>query len=58
MLTSSVSGSPASAEAAEAQRAATVLKKTQDVEKQTAESLVQLVKQAPPAAPGRIDAYA
>lgn len=58
MSVSSVSGSSASAEATEAQRAAAVIKKTRDVEKQTAEALVQLVKQAPTAAPGRIDTYA
>ena len=58
MSVSAVSGSSASSEAADLQRAAAVMKKTRDVEKQTADSLVQLVKQAPPAAPGRIDTYA
>lgn len=34
------------------------MKKTKDVEQQTAESLVELVKQAPKSTPGRIDTYA
>jgi hypothetical protein len=34
------------------------MKKTREVEKQTAEALIELVKRAPAVAPGRIDTYA
>lgn len=34
------------------------MKKTQDVSKAVGQSLVELVKAAPSAAPGRIDTYA
>jgi hypothetical protein len=47
-----------SAAALEAQREIAVLKKHQDVAKDVGQSMVELVKQAAPAAPGRISAYA
>jgi len=42
----------------EIQREALVMKKHQDVAKDVGQSLVELVKNAPTAAPGRIDTYA
>jgi hypothetical protein len=47
-----------SAATREVQRDVLVLKKQQDVAKDIASSLVELVKDAPPPAPGRIDTYA
>ena len=47
-----------SAATREVEREVLVIKKTQDVEKQIAESLIDLVKDAPAPAPGRIDSYA
>lgn len=53
MSVNSVSSSPA---VLAAEREVLVLKKAQDVSKDVAQSLVDLVKAAP--APGRIDTYA
>ena len=47
-----------SAATREVQREVLVLKKQQDVAKDIASSLIELVKDAPRAAPGRIDVYA
>lgn len=47
-----------SAAAREVQREALVMKKQQDVAKDVAQSLVELVKEAPKPAPGRVDTYA
>ena len=47
-----------SATTREAQREVLVLKKQQDVAKDVANSLIELVKDAPAPAPGRIDTYA
>jgi hypothetical protein len=56
MSISAVSGqNPASREV---ERTVAILKKTRDVEKATADSLTQLVKDAGPGPSGRIDAYA
>ena len=46
------------AESREIQREALVMKKQQDVAKDVAQSLVELVKEAPKPAPGRVDSYA
>lgn len=56
MSVSAASGT--TAQALENERAVSVMKKTRDVEKQTAESLIELVKQAPTAASGRLSVYA
>ena len=48
----------ASAATREIQREILVLKKQQDVEKDVASALIELVKDAPKPAPGRIDTYA
>jgi len=48
----------ASAATREIQREVLVLKKQQDVAKDVASSLIELVKDAPTPAPGRIDTYA
>ena len=56
MSISSVSGS--SAASREVERTVAVLKKTKDVEKATADSLTQLVKDAGPKPSGLIDTYA
>lgn len=56
MSISSVSGN--SAASREVERTVAVLKKTKDVEKATADSLTQLVKDAGPKPSGRIDTYA
>lgn len=55
MSVESISNTAASREI---QREALVLKKQQDVAKEVAQSLVELVKDAPKPAPGRIDTYA
>ncbi len=55
MTTSAISNNAASREI---QREALVMKKQQDVAKDVAQSLVELVKEAPKPAPGRVDAYA
>jgi hypothetical protein len=47
-----------SAATREVQREVLVLKKQQDVAKDIASSVVELVKDAPASAPGRIDTYA
>ncbi len=47
-----------SAATREVQREILVLKKQQDVAKDVAASLIELVKDAPKAPPGRIDTYA
>lgn len=62
MSVSSV-GSSSSAASFEIEREVSVMKKSKDVEQQTADSLIELVKQAQPAqkgqaAPGRVDYYA
>jgi hypothetical protein len=41
-----------------AQRQVAVLKKQQDVAREVAQSVIELVKEAPSPAPGRIDTYA
>ena len=48
----------ASAATREIQREILVLKKQQDVEKDVASALIELVEDAPKPAPGRIDTYA
>ncbi len=53
-----VNSASSSAAALEAQREVMVLKKQQDVTKEVGQALVELVKDAPSAAPGRIDTYA
>jgi len=53
----SVSAVPSPANVA-TDRAILVMKKTRNVEKQAAESLIELLKQVPSAARGRIDTYA
>ncbi|MGE3507391.1 MAG: YjfB family protein [Vicinamibacterales bacterium] len=58
MSISAVSGSSPSPVATDTERQVAVMKKTKDVEQQTAESLIELVKQAPTSTPGRIDTYA
>lgn len=61
---SAISGAARSAAALEIERETAVMKKTRDVETQTAASLIELVQQAPasgskPSGPtGRIDYYA
>lgn len=57
MSVSAVSSSVAAA-ALETDRAIAVMKKTRNVEQQTAESLIELVRRSPAVAPGRIDTYA
>jgi hypothetical protein len=56
MSISAVSGSHAAS--SEVERTVAVLKKTKEVEKSTADSLTQLVKDAGPRSDGRIDTYA
>ena len=53
-----VNSASSSAAALEAQREIMVMKKQQDVTKEVGQALVELVKDTPPAAPGRIDTYA
>lgn len=55
MSVNAVSNSPA---VVEAERQVLVLKKHQDVVKETSQALVDLLKAAPAPAPGRIDTYA
>lgn len=55
MSVNAVSNSPA---VVETERQVLVLKKQQDVVKETSQALVDLLKTAPAAAPGRIDTYA
>lgn len=58
MSISAVGSSPSpSAASFETEREVSVMKKSKDVEKETAASLIELVKKAP-TAPGRIDTYA
>lgn len=56
MSISAVSGNHAASR--EVERTVAVLKKTKEVEKSTADSLTQLVKDAGPKPGGRIDTYA
>ena len=58
MSISGVSGSSSSPAPTAADREVAVLKKEREVEKQAAESLIQLVKEAPSPSAGRIDTYA
>lgn len=58
MSVSAVGSSSPSAASFETEREVSVMKKSKDVEKETAASLIELVKKAPTAAPGRIDTYA
>jgi hypothetical protein len=53
-----VNSTSSSAAALEAQREIIVMKKQQDVTKEVGQALVELVKDTPAAAPGRIDTYA
>ena len=59
MSISAVSGSSASEATPDVQRQVAVMKKARDVEKATAEALLELVKQGTPGPRGgRIDVYA
>jgi Putative motility protein len=53
-----VNSTSSSAAALEAQREIMVMKKQQDVTKEVGQALVELVKDTPAPAPGRIDTYA
>lgn len=53
-----VNSTPSSAAALEAQREIMVMKKQQNVAKDVGQSLVDLVKDTPAPAPGRINTYA
>jgi hypothetical protein len=53
-----VNSASSSAAALEAQREIIVMKKRQDVAKEVGQALVELVKDTPAPAPGRIDTYA
>ena len=53
-----VDSTSSSAATLEAQREIAVMKKQQDVAREISQSLVDLVKDAPAPAPGRIDTYA